>query len=513
MAVSLRARAPFRVAEGFGRAVAAASRWVAPRDANELAELLLRAQAEGLSVAFRGSGRSYGDASLNQDGLLIDTTGWDRMLAWDPQTGIADVQPGLTIEGLWRRTLMDGYWPAVVPGTMAPTIAGCAAMNVHGKNNFKVGSFGEHILELDLLTANGETLRCSREQNADVFHAAIGGLGLLGAFTRIRLRLKHVNAGSLRVHALPTRTLDEMFDVFEERLPAADYLVGWLDCMVGGRALGRGLVHQADYLDFAEDPAGKDAFKTERQTLPTSIMGVPKSVLWRFMRPFSNNLGMRFVNAGKYWAGAWGGRKTYLQSHVGFAFLLDYIPNWRLAYGPAGFIQYQIFAPHDRARQLFRDVIALGRERKMPSYLGVLKRHRPDPFVLTHALDGWSLALDFGARDKERLWRFTEEMSELVGQAGGKFYFAKDAVIRPGDAERAYGSETLDKFFALKQRLDPRGVFSSSLARRVFPRRLASPAQLAAVPSSSTEELDPAALKTVLPPVPKPAPPPVPKGA
>ena len=47
-----------------------------------------------------------------------------------------EAEPGLTIEGLWRRTIQDGYWPAVVPGTMLPTLGGCLAMNIHGKNNF-----------------------------------------------------------------------------------------------------------------------------------------------------------------------------------------------------------------------------------------------------------------------------------------------------------------------------------------------------------------------------------------
>jgi decaprenylphospho-beta-D-ribofuranose 2-oxidase len=230
MSPSLRAHAPWRVLEGFGRSLRAAGRYAAPRSAEELAELLRRAGEEDLPITLRGSGRSYGDAALNAAGLTLDLGGMNRMLAWDPVSGIAEAEPGLTIEGLWRRTIEDGFWPAVVPGTMFPTLGGCLAMNVHGKNNFRAGVFGEHVLGFDLLTVNGESLPCSREENPEIFHAAIGGAGLLGVIHRVRLQLKRVESGLLRVEPLVARSFGEMFDRFEERRATADYLVGWLDC-------------------------------------------------------------------------------------------------------------------------------------------------------------------------------------------------------------------------------------------------------------------------------------------
>ncbi len=465
------ANAPLRVVDGFGMAVRAACRCLAPREAGELAELLARATREGMSVAFRGSGRSYGDPAINASGLVIDTTGMNRILSWDPTTGVVDVEPGVTIEGLWRRTLPDGFWPAVVPGTMAPTLAGCAAMNVHGKNNFKVGPTGDHVLEFDLAAPDGRTYTCSRDQNEEVFHAAIGGFGALGAFTRLRLRLKHVESGLLEVEAIRNRTLEEAFDIFEQRLPAADYLVGWIDGTASGRSLGRGVIHQANYLTADRDPEGPaKTLRIARQDLPSTILGFPRSLVWHFMAPFMTAPGLWWLNTAKYFASYLSrpGRK-YLQSHAAFAFLLDYVPNWRLAYGRAGFIQYQPFVPHGAARRVFREILERCRARGTPPYLVVLKRHRPDPFLLTHGLDGWSLAMDFPARQREQLWALCHELTEIVVAAGGKFYFAKDAVLRPTDVERAFGRDRLDRFFAVKRRLDPQGLIRSDLMRRVLP--------------------------------------------
>jgi decaprenylphospho-beta-D-ribofuranose 2-oxidase len=469
-----RTRAPLRVIDGFGGSVRAACRYAEPRSVEELAFALEQAQSEGLTVAFRGAGRSYGDASLNSGGMVIDATRLNRMLHWDPSTGIAEAEAGLTFEGLWRRSIEDGYWPAVVPGTMRPTLGGCVAMNIHGKNNFRTGPFGDHVLELDLLTPAGQRLTLSRSQNPELFHAVIGGLGMLGAVTRVKLKLKKVESGNLRVDSLSCRHFDDMFDTFEQHLPRADYLVGWVDCFARGKGLGRGQVHAANYLHEGEDPNVAGSFHVERQGLPGTIMGIPKSELWRAMRLFSNKPLWGLVNKAKYHSSWREHGKSYLQSHVAFAFLLDYVPNWRLAYGPGGFIQYQVFVPHVTARAALKDVLNLCHQAKMPSFLGVFKRHRPDDFLLSHALDGWSLAMDFPvtARNKSRLWALTERLTERVIAAGGKFYFAKDSVLRAGDVERAYGRAKLDQFLALKAQVDPNGVLSSDLwTRAVAPRK------------------------------------------
>src|SRR5262249_36458689 len=151
------------------------------------------------------------------------------------------------------------------PGTMRPTLGGCLAMNVHGKNNFKAGPFGEHVLDFDLVTPRGDLLLCSPTENADVFHGAIGGAGLPGAFTRVRLRPHRVESGLLRVVPLVARDLGALLERFEAEVPSADYLVGWVDGLARGGALGRGVIHRADHLAADEDPIGRASLFTERQ--------------------------------------------------------------------------------------------------------------------------------------------------------------------------------------------------------------------------------------------------------
>jgi FAD/FMN-containing dehydrogenase len=349
-------------------------------------------------------------------------------------------------------------------------------MNIHGKNNYAVGTMGDAILEFDIVLPDGEVVTASREQNADLFHAAIGGFGMLGSFSRIVLRTKKVYSGNVSVKTVPTRTLREMMDEFERRKARADYLVGWIDCFPGGNKSGRGVIHEARYLQPGEDGNPEQTLKVSYQELPPNIAGVvPKSEMWRFLRLFNNDTGMRFINFAKYLAARMEGEdEAFLQSHAGFAFLLDYVPNWKWAYGRdpgrKGLIQFQSFLPHDTAHDTYIEMLARCRRAGIVSYLGVLKRHRPDPFWLTHAVDGWSFAMDFPVTPANRaaLWALCDELTEQVLAAGGRFYFAKDLVIGQEDLLRYVPADRLARFVEMKRELDPDLLLQTNLFRRVF---------------------------------------------
>jgi decaprenylphospho-beta-D-ribofuranose 2-oxidase len=468
-------RSSFEYVEGWGMAVGAHSRVLRPRSIEELRACFDLARRERTTLGLRGSGCSYGDASVNEGGHVLELGRMNRFLDWNPDTGVATLEPGVTIETLWKRILPDGWWPKVVSGTMFPTIAGALAMNIHGKNNFAVGTIGDAVREFDLVLPSGEVRTCSREVHSDLFHAAIGGFGMLGVFTRIVIEAKKVHSGDLEVTAISVRDLAETMQQFEERKADSDYLVSWVDCFGAGDAIGRGLIHQARYLEEGEDEDPARTLSVAHQELPANILGVvPKSEAWRALRLLNNDPGMRFVNWSKYVSGkleAMAG--PVRQPHAAFAFLLDYVPNWKWAYGRterAGLIQYQSFLPNATARAVYTELLERSQRAKLVPYLGVLKRHRPDPFWLTHACDGWSLALDFKVTpaNREALWKHCAELTEVVLAAGGRFYFAKDLVIGPRDVERMYPADRLAAFRALKARCDPENLLETNLYRRLF---------------------------------------------
>jgi len=478
---------------GSGRAAGSAGYLYRPTHLEQIAELFEQAARGGWTIAPRGAGRSYGDAALNGGQVVLDLQRMNRVLDWNPDTGVIRAEPGVTIEQLWQYGLEDGWWPPVVPGTSRPTLGGCLAMNIHGKNNYRAGPIGEHVLAFEALLPNGELVHVTPQGEPELFYSLISGAGLLGVFTSITLQLKAVHSGDLEVEELATPNIAAMVDLMEPLKSEADYLVGWVDTTAGGRSMGRGQVHRAQYVPASDEPNLTLSLSREHQKLPDKLLGlVPTAAIWPFMPLGFNNLMMPWVNTGKFAAARLSHHHHYRQSLVEFSFLLDSLPIVEYAYGRRGLIQYQSFVPRAAAADTFRAILDLTQRRGLPSYLGVTKRHRPDQFLFTHAVEGFSMALDFPVPGRvDRLDQMAHDLDRLVLEAGGRFYFAKDSTLTPYAAARYLGEATLARFQALKARCDPQAVLQTELYRRVLApaAALAATGELMTLPQRELEQM------------------------
>ncbi|MBI5822510.1 MAG: FAD-binding oxidoreductase [Chloroflexi bacterium] len=459
----------FTQLENFGHSLHAPAYLIQPKTADEIYSAFKLAKKLGLNVTARGAGRSYNDAALNGGGIVLDMSAMDQFIKWDQATGQVRCEPGVTLEQLWQKVEPHGWWPPVVSGTMKTTLGGCLAANIHGKNNFKMGTIGEHVIEFTAVLPTGAEIICTPKKNADLFFAMIGGYGMLGIFTSITLQMKRIHSGLLTVDAFPVQNLRGQLSSLQDGAPNYDYIVGWLDGLAGGSSLGRGQIHAARYLHEGEDKNLRETMKIANQILPARIFGVfPKSLLYYFMSPFLNNFGTWGINTAKYIASL--RKHTFQQPHAAFHFLLDYVPNWELSYGRGGLIQYQSFLPKETAETAWTEMLKLSHKNRLPSYLGVTKRHRPDKFLLTHAVDGFSLAMDFKVTDASRakLRAMLYDFDKIVLANGGRFYFAKNSETTAETALAFYGKETVAKYKKLKKRCDPNGLLESDLYRRIF---------------------------------------------
>jgi len=459
----------FTQLENFGHSLKASCYRIQIKQTEDIYEAFQLARKLGLKVTARGTGISYNDASLNGGGIVLDMSAMNQIQEWDPAIGLVRCESGVTLEQLWKHVEPHGWWPPVVSGTMRTTLGGCLATNIHGKNNFQVGPIGEHVVEFTTMTPTGALVTCTPKKNADLFYAMISGLGMLSVFISITLKMKRIYSGLISVDAWHVPNLRRQLSGLLEHAPDHDYIVGWLDTMTKGKKLGRGQIHGARNLKEGEDPDAQKTLQLAYQHLPDRLFGVmPKKLLHYFMKPFVNNLGWWGVNTAKYVTSL--REHTFRQSHAEFHFLLDYVPDWERAAGRGGLIQYQSFLPKETAEAAWREMIELSHRYGLPSYLGVTKRHRPDQFLLTHSVDGFSLAMDFKVTDKHRakLSRMLQEFDQIVLNNGGRFYFAKNSETSSESARRFLGDATIAKFKKLKQRCDPGNLLESDLYRRIF---------------------------------------------
>jgi len=468
--MSININTHFTQLENFGHSLKAPAYLLPIKTTEDIYEAFQLAKKLGLKVTARGTGISYNDASLNGGGIVLDMREMNQILEWYPTTGLVRCEAGVTLKQLWQRVEPDGWWPPVVSGTMKTTLGGCLSTNIHGKNNFRVGPIGEHVVEFTAMLPTGALVNCSPKLNADLFYAMISGLGMLGIFTSITLKLKRIYSGLMAVDAWSVPNLSRHLSDLSENAPNYDYIVGWLETFAGGKGLGRGQIHGARNLKDGEDSNAQQTIQLKYQHLPDRLFGLmPKSLLHYFMNPFVNNVGWRGVNLAKYLTASLR-RHTFRQSHAEFHFLLDYVPNWERSVGRGGLIQYQSFVPKETAEAAWREIIQISHRTGLPSYLGVTKRHRPDKFLLTHGVDGFSFSMDFKVTEKNRarLSKMLQEFDRIILDAGGRFYFAKNSETSAESARRFLGDETILRFKKLKQRCDPNNLLESDLYRRLF---------------------------------------------
>ena len=243
----------FTQLENFGHSLKASSYRIRVKHTEDIYEAFQLAKKLGLTVTARGTGISYNDASLNGGGIVLDMSGMNQIVEWDPATGYVRCESGVTLQQLWQKVEPNGWWPPVVSGTMKTTLGGCLSANIHGKNNFRAGTIGEHVVEFTAMTPTGALVSCTPNRNADLFYSMISGLGMLGVFISITLKMKRIHSGLISVDARPVPNLSRHLSDLLENAPDYDYIVGWLDTLARGKNLGRGQIHAAHNLKEARD--------------------------------------------------------------------------------------------------------------------------------------------------------------------------------------------------------------------------------------------------------------------
>lgn len=409
---------PPREISGWGRWPRRVCALETPRDPDAAAAAAAR---PGAMIA-RGQGRAYGDAAMNP-ARTVSTARLDRFESFDPDTGVLVAESGASLAQVIETFLPRGFFPAVTPGTKFVSIGGAIAADVHGKNHHAVGSFGDHVLWLDLATADG-VRRCGPDASPDLFNATIGGMGLTGIVLRAAIRLMRVESGWMRQRTVVAPNLSAAIDAFEGNLHVP-YSVAWIDCLAGGAARGRSLVQLADHARADEGPAD-----IPRRAARTAPADAPSGAL--------NRWSVRAFNAAYYRAGARRPAEALVDWDRYF-YPLDAIHGWNRIYGRRGFAQHQSALPLDASRDGLAEMLGLIEASGLGSFLAVLKRFGPGApqRPLSFPIKGYTLALDLPLTGGALT--LMDRLDDIVVAAGGRTYLAKDARMTQRTFEAGYG--------------------------------------------------------------------------
>ncbi|HEY0935254.1 MAG TPA: FAD-binding oxidoreductase [Trebonia sp.] len=415
---------------------------------------------QGRAAIPRGLGRSYNNAAQSAGGVVISSSGLNRILSLDPVSGVVVAEAGVSLEQLMTAGLPHGWFVPVSPGTRQVTVGGAIAADVHGKNHHVAGSFSRHVLSFDLLVpgAGPDGPRpVTPDGDPELFWGTVGGMGLTGFITRAAIQLKRVQSSLVAVDTVKTRDIDETMAVLAEHDQKYGYTVAWSDDLAAGRSLGRSVITSGDFatLDDLDEARRQDPFKFDPRARLTAPGIFPPGLM--------NRYSIRLANAAWY-AKAPRHREHELQTISQFFHPLDGIRNWNRVYGPGGFRQYQYVMPFG-AEAAVRRSFELVSGHRAPSFVTVLKRFGPaGPGLLSFPADGWTLALDFPARTPG-LGPLLDQLDRLVVAHGGRVYLAKDSRVSAATLEQMY--PRLPEFRKLRAELDPNRTLTSDLSRRL----------------------------------------------
>ncbi|MCG9894275.1 MAG: FAD-binding oxidoreductase [Fimbriimonadaceae bacterium] len=433
---------------GWARRPAAPADLVRPEKIRALERL-------GGSTLARGMGRSYGDAALaGEAGRTVLTERLDRMLAFDPESGTLRAEAGLTLDQTLRTFVPKGFFLPVTPGTKFCSLGGCLAADVHGKNHHVAGSFSAHVGRISLIAA-GRVYESGPELEPDLFWATAGGMGWTGVVAELDLRLIPIETSRMVVRHRAAPNLDAALAAFDDPANQGTYEVAWIDCLARGGSLGRSILMTGEHAR-ADEVKGPEDQRLKPHGPPRRRVPIDFPT-WAL-----NPVTVRLFN-GVY--NALQSRRSRFTCHYDrFFYPLDGVSDWNRIYGKRGFVQYQFVVPPETAREAIKKVLEKISGSGHASFLAVLKRFgEGGSGLLSFPKPGWTLALDIPWR--EGLDGFLLELDEIVAEAGGRHYLAKDSRLAAGTVARDY--ERLEEFREICRRIDPQGRHRSRLSERL----------------------------------------------
>ena len=443
---------------GWGRTAWTVADLFQTNDVHEMQRIIDGSGPRG--VIARGLGRSYGAAAQNAGGNVIEITaegdpnGIDAFL--DSATGELDVASSVSLDSILRMSVPRGWFVPVTPGTRFITVGGAIASDVHGKNHHFDGSFGQHVSSITLLLASGEIMEMTPQSHPEWFWATVGGMGLTGIVLRAKVRMLPIESSRVRVETERLVNFDAVCEAMSSDGADNDYRysVCWIDLLATGSSMGRGVLTRGEHASVA-DVKDDDVLAYDPRLKVPAPGWVPNGLLNKWSIKAFNEVWYRKAPANRH---------VSIESIPQFFHPLDGVHQWNRLYGKQGFIQYQFIVPLDRI-DVLRTVIETFSSAGVASFLAVLKRMGAQNLApMSFPTEGWTLTLDMAAGIKG-LPELLAKVDNMVLDAGGRHYLAKDSHVSPTAVRRGY--PRLDEWMQTRDSMDPHGLWRSDLARRL----------------------------------------------
>ena len=444
-----------------------------PTTVEQCREALNFCSKHGMSICARGAGRGYGDLALNDGQALLDMSAMNRILALDEGNAQITVEAGTRLIDIYQAVHHRLLMLPSSPTESHSSVAGAICANVNGKDAWRHGSFAHQVVRLSLMLANGEIVTIDRQH--ELFNAVVGGIGLLGIIIDATLQLRPIPSPFVEIDRIPASNVDALLETIAQVEQSYDALVVWMDAYARGRRTGRSVIHSARWIEYQDTPshprevleAGYKRLEEHRRfgLALHEKFGPILSLMLHAQRPTLNSFNQLYYAMCRIMWQA--GRSSNSELFLRFGFEASFtVPPAHLVCGPRGYT-VQLTFPRASAREAIVEFMEICQSSPCPPVTTILRAHKPDDCLISFSEDGYSLNFEFHPKKRHEAAsrKAVDRLIDATVRRGGKIHLAKDQVLTPDQFYRVY--PRYRDLLAIKRRLDPEGLFTSDLARRV----------------------------------------------
>ena len=434
-----------------------------PVNAERLQHIFSLAKLNNRKVSFRGEGYSFDAQGLNND-LLISLKRFNKIEV-EPAAKQVTVGAGAQWRDILKATSPFNLVPAIMVSTGHASAGGTLSANCMSRFSPIWGKEGKWVDSFRIMTADGELRNCSRTENRDLFYAAIGGFGYLGAVIEITHNLMPVpelakvktlvvrknNHSEVYKDILPghnkTQTVYSAFGIVGDRIRTMTCLVEY----VSSTKLKPMVPHQPE-LNFR--------LVTEFMVNWFPAMG---QLFWNYAYSVYTRIS-----------------DNYIDAIDGYTFFMDGNVRAKVLGQKLGIefkaVQQTFIIPasEHNLNYFLAETMKLLRSSNMPpAMIDVLYLPEDEGFLLssTYRLSGYALSMAFSSmNDKtfETIKATMEKLTELCLELKGKVHLTKNVLSKPEHVQAMY-KDSLDEFFAIKTKYDPTDILRNDFMDRIFP--------------------------------------------
>ncbi len=411
---------------------------VCPRSEEELALSIAEAAARGIPVRAAGSGHSFTDIACTE-GLLIDTSGMQRVVEADPDTGLVTVEAGITLHELGPQNARRGLGLENQGDIDAQSLAGALATATHG-TGVRFGNLSTRVVGMRLVTASGEVLELTRESDPEGLLAARVSLGALGIASQVTVEC--VPLYTLERHDKPI-PLPRVLDRLDEHVQESDHFEFFL-----WPYTRTAMTRSTRRSDVEPKPTPQWKRTIQERVIENQALGL----VCRTGRRFPSQV----PRLNRLIASAMSEGRTEDRAYRVYATRRD-----------VRFTETEYAIPRQHAREALERALALIERRGLPILFPFEVRFAAgdDAFLSTaHERETCYIAAhQYSGMEFESFFRGFEEIMNSYGGRPhwGKRHYQTAATLRERYPE-------WDRFQAVRARLDPNGVFENDYVRRVL---------------------------------------------